>query len=83
MLEAIRDYYFATGRQVGMKPAGGIRDAKDALRYLVLLNETLGDLWMSPQWFRFGASSLTNDLLMQLIKQLTGRYQAAEYFSND
>lgn len=81
MLEAIRDYYLATGRQVGMKPAGGIRTAKEALRYLVLVNETVGDLWMTPEWFRFGASSLANDLLMQIVTQLTGRYQQGDYFS--
>ncbi len=83
MLEAIRDYYFATGRQVGMKPAGGIRTAKDALKYVVLLNETLGDAWMTPDWFRMGASTLANDLLMQLVKETTGRYQSLDYFSND
>lgn len=83
MLEAIRDYFHDTGRQVGMKPAGGIRTAKDALRYLVMLNETLGDLWMTPAWFRFGASTLANDLLMQIVKEYTGRYQSGEYFSLD
>ncbi len=83
MLETIRDYFNETGRQVGMKPAGGIRTAKDALRYLVVLNETLGDLWMTPDWFRFGASTLTNDLLMQIVKEFTGRYQSGEYFSID
>lgn len=83
MLEAIRDYYYATGRMVGMKPAGGIRTAKLALQYLVVLNETLGDRWMSPEWFRLGASTLANDLLMQLVKESTGRYQSADYFSND
>lgn len=83
MLEAIRDYYLATGRQVGMKPAGGIRTTKDALRYLVLVNETLGDRWMSNEWFRLGASSLANDLLMQLVKESTGRYQNEDYFSKD
>lgn len=83
MLEAIRDYFTATGRQVGMKPAGGIRTTKDALRYLVMLNETLGDLWMTPAWFRFGASSLANDLLMQLVKESSGRYQSEDYFSKD
>ncbi|MBI2346651.1 MAG: deoxyribose-phosphate aldolase, partial [Deltaproteobacteria bacterium] len=83
MLEAIRDYYYATGRQVGMKPAGGIRTSKLALQYLVVLNETLGDRWMTPDLFRLGASTLTNDLLMQLVKELTGRYQSSDYFSND
>ena len=83
MLQAIRDYYFATGRQVGMKPAGGISKAKLALQYLVMLNETLGRAWMSPEWFRFGASSLANDVLMQLQKLETGNYQSADYFSKD
>ena len=68
---------------VGMKPAGGISDAKTALHYLVMLNETLGARWMTPEWFRFGASSLANDVLMQLEKQATGRYQSADYFSKD
>lgn len=83
MLEAIRDYYKATGRMVGMKPAGGIRKAKQALQYLVLVKETLGAGWLTPEWFRFGASSLTNDLLMQIVKQQTGVYQSACYFSDD
>lgn len=83
MLEAIRDYYRETGRMVGMKPAGGIRKAKEALQYLVLVKETLGADWLSNSWFRFGASSLTNDLLMQIVKQETGVYQSAVYFSND
>lgn len=83
MLEAIRDYYLKTGVQIGMKPAGGIRKAKEALQYLVLVKETLGTQWLTPDWFRFGASSLTNDLLMQIIKQETGVYQSIQYFSND
>ncbi len=83
MLEAIRDFYDATGRAVGMKPAGGIRTAKDAVRYLVLLHETLGDEWLTPERFRFGASSLLNDLLRQLVKQLTNRYRADEEFAYD
>lgn len=83
MLEAIRDYYRETGRMVGMKPAGGIRKAKEALQYLVLVKETLGAGWLSNSWFRFGASSLTNDLLMQIVKQETGVYQSSVYFSND
>lgn len=83
MLEAIRDYYLKTGVMIGMKPAGGIRKAKEALQYLVLVKETLGSQWLSPDWFRFGASSLTNDLLMQIIKQETGIYQSIQYFSND
>jgi deoxyribose-phosphate aldolase len=83
MLQAIRDYYRVTGRQVGMKPAGGISTAKLALHYLVMLRETLGNAWMTPEWFRFGASSLANDVLMQIVKQATGRYQSADYFSKD
>ncbi|MFQ3610732.1 MAG: deoxyribose-phosphate aldolase [Fimbriimonadales bacterium] len=83
MLEAIRDYYEATGRAVGMKPAGGIRTAKDAVRYLVLLNETLGREWLTPERFRFGASSLLNDLLRQMVKQVTGHYRASDEFSYD
>ncbi len=83
MLQAIRDYYRATGRMVGMKPAGGISKAKLAVHYLVMLNETLGNAWMTPEWFRFGASSLANDVLMQLKKQATGVYQSADYFSID
>lgn len=83
MLEAIRDFYHETGHMVGMKPAGGIRKAKEALQYLVLVKETVGEKWLSPSFFRFGASSLTNDLLMQIVKQQTGVYQAIHYFSND
>jgi len=83
MLEAIRDYYRKTGTKVGMKPAGGIRKAKEALQYLVLVKETLGADWLNKDLFRFGASSLTNDLLMQIIKQETGVYQSNIYFSND
>lgn len=76
MLEAIRDHYGATGVRVGMKPAGGIRTAKAALHYLVMVKETLGDAWLSPRQFRFGASSLANDLLRQILKEETGRYMA-------
>ncbi|MEJ2603688.1 MAG: deoxyribose-phosphate aldolase [Gammaproteobacteria bacterium] len=83
MLQAIRDYYYETGRMVGMKPAGGISKAKAAIHYLVMLHETLGDAWMTKEWFRFGASSLANDLLMQIAKQQTGVYQSADYFSKD
>lgn len=83
MLEAIRDFRAATGVKVGMKPAGGIRTAKDAIRYLVVLNETLGSEWMNPDWFRFGASSLLNDVLMQIRWLETGRYQSADYFTKD
>ncbi len=83
MLQAISDYYYETGRMVGMKPAGGISTAKLAIHYLVMLRETLGNAWMTPEWFRFGASSLANDVLMQLVKQATGVYQSADYFSKD
>jgi deoxyribose-phosphate aldolase len=83
MLEAIRDFYYATGRRVGMKPAGGIRTAKQALHYLVIVKETLGDAWLTPDLFRFGASTLLNDVLMQIKKEHSGAYQAAEYFSKD
>ena len=83
MLEAIRDFYLKTGKHIGMKPAGGIRDAKTALQYLVMVKETLGSDWLTPDLFRFGASTLANDLLMQIIKQDTGIYQSRDYFSND
>lgn len=83
MLEAIRDYYYKTGRMVGMKPAGGISKSKLALHYLVMLNETLGAAWMTNEWFRFGASSLANDVLMQIVKDKTGIYQSMDYFSKD
>lgn len=83
MLEAIRDYYYQTGKMIGMKPAGGISKAKAALHYLVMLNEVLGEDWMNNEWFRFGASSLANDVLMQLVKEKTGLYQSADYFSID
>ncbi len=83
MLETIRDHYYATGRRIGMKPAGGVRTAKQSLHYLVLVKETLGDAWLTPDLFRFGASALLNDVLMQLEKERTGNYQAAEDFSRD
>ncbi len=83
MLEAIRDFYYKTGEKRGMKPAGGIRDSKTALKYLVMLKETLGADWLTSERFRFGASSLANDLLMQIIKEETGRYQSGDYFSID
>ncbi len=83
MLEAIRDYYLSEGRMVGMKPAGGIANSKLAIQYLVMLREVLGDAWITPEYFRFGASSLVNDILMQITKQLTGYYQSADYFSQD
>lgn len=83
MLEAIRDFYYKTGKKIAMKPAGGISKAKQALHYLVMVQETLGSGWMTNEWFRFGASSLANDVLMQLEKQRTGVYQSANYFSVD
>jgi deoxyribose-phosphate aldolase len=83
MLQAIRDFYYKTGKMIGMKPAGGISKAKLALHYLVMVNEVLGEDWMNNQWFRFGASSLANDLLMQLMKEKTGVYQGKDYFTLD
>jgi deoxyribose-phosphate aldolase len=83
MLEAIRDHYLETGRRVGMKPAGGVRTSKQALHLLVLVKETLGDAWLTPDLFRIGASTVTNDLLMQLAKEMTGRYQSEDYFTKD
>jgi deoxyribose-phosphate aldolase len=83
MLEAIRDFYIKTGEMRAMKPAGGISDSKTALHYLVMLKETLGDDWMNNHYFRFGASRLANDLLMQLQKQASGYYQSSDYFSKD
>ncbi|MGP3966983.1 deoxyribose-phosphate aldolase [Streptomyces sp. 6N223] len=83
MLQAVRDFRAATGRQVGVKPAGGIRTSKDAIRYLVLVNETAGADWLAPEWFRFGASSLLNDLLMQRHKLRTGAYAGPDYVTVD
>jgi deoxyribose-phosphate aldolase len=83
MLQAIKDYYYKTGKMIGMKPAGGISKAKLALHYLVAVQETLGDAWMNNEWFRFGASSLANDVLMQIAKQKSGAYQSMDYFSID
>jgi len=83
MLEAIRDYYYSTSKMIGMKPAGGISKSKLALHYLVMLNEVLGEDWMNNHWFRFGASSLANDVLMQLVKEKTGVYQSGDYFAID
>jgi deoxyribose-phosphate aldolase len=83
MLEAIRDVYEETGRRVGMKPAGGIRQAKQAVQYLVQLHETLGAEWMTPDLYRLGASTLLNDVLMQIRKEKTGRYQSPDYFTVD
>lgn len=83
MLQAIADYFDKTGRRVGMKPAGGISTSKVALQYLVLLQETLGADWMKPHWFRFGASSLANDIVLQLMKQKQGAYSSKDYISID
>ena len=83
MLEAIKDYYYETGKMIGMKPAGGISNSKLALQYLLLVKETLGGKWLTNEWFRFGASSLANDVLMQIMKQETGNYQSKDYFSKD
>ncbi|GAB3883983.1 deoxyribose-phosphate aldolase [Microbispora bryophytorum] len=83
MLEAVRDFLAATGRKVGVKPAGGIRTTKDAIKYLVLVNETAGPDWLHADWFRLGASSLLNDLLMQRQKMATGRYAGPDYFTLD
>ncbi|MEY2429655.1 MAG: deoxyribose-phosphate aldolase [Verrucomicrobiota bacterium] len=81
MLEAIRDFFYETGIRIGMKPAGGIRTAKQSLAYLVMVRETLGDAWLTPDLFRFGASTLLNDVLMQIARTVEGRYQGADYFS--
>ena len=83
MLEAVRDFRDITGRRVGVKPAGGIRTTKDAMKYLVMVNETVGEEWLSADWFRFGASTLLNDLLMQRTKLVTGVYSGPDYFTLD
>jgi deoxyribose-phosphate aldolase len=83
MLEAVRDFREATGQMVGVKPAGGIRTAKDAIKYLVMVNEVAGQDWLDPDWFRFGASTLLNDLLMQRTRMTTGRYSGPDYFTLD
>jgi deoxyribose-phosphate aldolase len=83
MLEAVRDHREATGQMVGVKPAGGIRASKDAIKYLVMVNEVAGPDWLDPDWFRFGASTLLNDLLMQRTKIRTGRYSGPDYFTLD
>ena len=83
MLSAVREYERASGRRVGVKMAGGVRTAKDAIRYLVLVNEIAGAAWLTPEFFRIGASSLLNDLLMQRRKQLTGVYSGPDYFTID
>lgn len=81
MLEAVRDHFLKTGKHIGVKPAGGIKTSKQALHYLVMVKETVGDDWLTPDLFRFGASSLTNDILMQLARRRTGRYMAGHDFS--
>ena len=83
MLEAIRDHYLQTGYKIGMKPAGGVSTAKQGIQYLVMVRETLGQAWLTPDLFRIGASSLANDVLMQIIKQNQGNYQSSDYFSLD
>src|SRR6478735_6701360 len=83
MLEAVRDFREQTGRMIGVKPAGGIRTSKDAIKYLVMVNEVAGADWLDPDWFRFGASTLLNDLLMQRTKMKTGRYSGPDYFTLD
>lgn len=83
MLQAIRDFYYLTGKRIGMKPAGGIQTAKLSTQYLVMVSEVLGQDWLTPDLFRFGASVLANDLLRQIVKERTGRYQSFDYFSKD
>lgn len=83
MLDAIKDYFYKTGTMVGMKPAGGISTAKGALQYLVMLHETLGNAWLDNKWFRFGASSLANDIILQLEKEAKGVYYSKDYISVD
>jgi deoxyribose-phosphate aldolase len=83
MLEAVRDFHEATGQMVGVKPAGGIRHTKDAIKYLVMVNEIVGEDWLDPHWFRFGASTLLNDLLMQRSKLTTGAYSGPDYVTLD
>jgi len=83
MLEAVRDFYAATGKQIGVKPAGGIRTTKDAIKQLVLVNETAGPAWLNPQMFRIGASALLNDLLLQRMKMRDGYYASPHYVTLD
>ena len=83
MLEAVRDFRAVTGRQVGVKPAGGIRTSKDAIAYLVTVNETAGEDWLDPAWFRFGASTLLQDLLLQRLRMATGHYAGPDYVPLD
>jgi deoxyribose-phosphate aldolase len=83
MLQAIKDYHEKTGKMIGMKPAGGISTSKQALHYLVMVYETLGGAWMTNEWFRFGASSLANDIILQLGKEELGVYYSSDYVSKD
>ena len=83
MLEAVRDYYAMTGKKIGVKPAGGIRNTKDAIKQLVLVNETAGPEWLNPQLFRIGASALLNDLLLQRMKIRDGHYAGPNYVTLD
>jgi len=83
MMQAVRDFRDVHGRQVGVKPAGGIRTSKDAIKHLVLVNEVAGPDWLDPDWFRFGASSLLNDLLLQRQKLTTGAYSGPDYVTID
>ncbi len=83
MVQAVRDFRDVTGTQIGVKPAGGIRNSKDAIKYLVMVNEVAGPDWLTPDWFRFGASTLLNDLLMQRTKMQAGRYSGPDYFTLD
>ena len=83
MLEAVRDFERATGRRIGVKAAGGIRTSKDAIKYLVLVNETVGDEWLTPDLFRFGASTLLNDLLLQRQRMASGHYSGPDYVTID
>jgi deoxyribose-phosphate aldolase len=83
MMEAVRDFFRETGRRVGVKVAGGVRESKQAIQYLVVLHETLGSDWMTPERFRIGASTLLNDVLMQIHKERSGAYQGPDYFTLD
>ncbi|MSO27931.1 MAG: deoxyribose-phosphate aldolase, partial [Candidatus Nanopelagicales bacterium] len=83
MLQAVRDYYALTGTRIGVKPAGGIRTSKDAIKYLVLIKETAGEAWLTPDLFRFGASTLLNDLLLQRQRIATGHYSGPDYVTID
>jgi deoxyribose-phosphate aldolase len=83
LLEAVRDWYRQTGQRIGVKPAGGIRTSKDAIRYLVMVNEVCGEAWLTPDLFRFGASTLLNDLLLQRQRMRTGHYSGPDYVTID